>query len=232
MPLGRNITIAPSILSADFSRLGDAISKVENAGATALHIDVMDGHFVPNITVGPPIVASIRAVTDLPLDVHLMIDEPARYVDPIRQAGADWISVHAEADAHLHRTIQHIRNQGARGGVALNPATPLCDVEEILPYVDYVLLMTVNPGFGGQEFIPESIDKIQRMREMIVTRKLAVQIEVDGGIGASNLNDVLDAGADIIVSGSAVYRHPSGPGEGVRELTQIAKSFSRIFETT
>ncbi len=198
--------IAPSILSADFTRLGDEIKAVEKAGADYIHIDVMDGHFVPNITIGPLIVEAARRATILPLDVHLMISNPDQYVDEFRKAGADIITVHAEAVNHLHRSIQLIRKSGARTGVSLNPATPLDALEYVLDDLDMVLLMTVNPGFGGQEFIKEVLPKIKRLKEIIKARGLATEIEVDGGINADTIGMVSSAGADIFVAGSAVFK--------------------------
>jgi ribulose-phosphate 3-epimerase len=198
--------IAPSILSADFTRLGDEIRAVEKAGADYIHIDVMDGHFVPNITIGPMIVEAVRQVTKLPLDVHLMISNPDQYVEEFRKAGADIITVHAEAVNHLHRSIQLIRSSGVRTGVSLNPATPLDALEYVLDDLDMVLLMTVNPGFGGQGFIKEVLPKIKRLKEMIKTRGLATEIEVDGGINSDTIGLVSSAGADIFVAGSAVFK--------------------------
>jgi ribulose-phosphate 3-epimerase len=198
--------IAPSILSADFTRLGDEIKAVEKAGADYIHIDVMDGHFVPNITIGPLIVEAARRATILPLDVHLMISNPDQYVDEFRKAGADIITVHAEAVNHLHRSIQLIRKSGARTGVSLNPATPLDALEYVLDDLDMVLLMTVNPGFGGQEFIKEVLPKIKRLKEIIKARGLATEIEVDGGVNANTIGIVSSAGADIFVAGSAVFK--------------------------
>jgi ribulose-phosphate 3-epimerase len=198
--------IAPSILSADFTRLAEEIKAVEKAGADYIHIDVMDGHFVPNITIGPMIVEAAGRATKLPLDVHLMIANPDQYVEEFRKAGADIITVHAEAVDHLHRSIQLIRNSGAMTGVSLNPATPLDALEYVLDDLDMVLLMTVNPGFGGQEFIKEVLPKIKRLKEMIKTRGLATEIEVDGGINADTIGMVSSAGADIFVAGSAVFK--------------------------
>src|SRR6266851_4711534 len=199
----RTIDLAPSILSADFSRLGAEIEAVERGGATILHVDVMDGHFVPNITVGLPVVKSLARATRLPLDTHLMISEPGRYAEQFVQAGAKMVSVHVEADAHLHRTVNSIKSAGAKAGVVVNPATPVESLTEILSFVDYVLVMSVNPGFGGQEFIPTAIDKVRRLRRLIDQRGLAVRIEIDGGIDVENIQQVVDAGAEIIVSGSA-----------------------------
>lgn len=197
--------IAPSILSADFADLGGEIRRVADAGADLIHVDVMDGHFVPNLTIGPPVVAAIRKTTDLPFDVHLMLANPEAMVTPFIKAGADIVTVHAETAPHLHRLVQSIREQGAKAGVSLNPSTPLSAVEEVLDYVDMVLLMTVNPGFGGQKFIPTMVDKIRRLRRMIEARKLTVDIEVDGGIIPDNARQVAAAGANILVAGSAVY---------------------------
>jgi ribulose-phosphate 3-epimerase len=197
--------IAPSILSADFSRLGEEVKAVERAGADYIHIDVMDGHFVPNITVGPMIVKAVRRVTKLPLDVHLMISSPDPFIQNFVDAGADLITVHAEAVHHLHRSIQHIRKSGAKPSVSLNPATPPEVLEYVLADVDMVLLMTVNPGFGSQEFIPEVVPKIRRLREMIEKRKLEVEIEVDGGINAETIHDAAAAGAEVLVAGSAIF---------------------------
>lgn len=211
--------IAPSILSADFTRLGDEIRAVEKAGADYIHIDVMDGHFVPNITIGPMIVEAARQVTKLPLDVHLMISNPDQYVEEFRKAGADIITVHAEAVNHLHRSIQLIRSSGARTGVSLNPATPLAELEYVLDDLDMVLLMTVNPGFGGQGFIKEVLPKIKKLKEMIKTRGLATEIEVDGGINADTIELVSSAGADVFVAGSAVFKSRDY-GETIRVLRE------------
>ena len=197
--------IAPSILSADFTRLGEEIKAVEKAGADYIHIDVMDGHFVPNITIGPMLVKAARQVTKLPLDVHLMILHPDQFIDDFIKAGADLITVHAEAIDHLHRSIQYIRKAGAKPAVSLNPATPLQGIEYVLEDLDMVLLMTVNPGFEGQAFIPEMIPKIERLREMIDKRGLNIEIEVDGGIGPDNIHLSSSAGADVFVAGSAIF---------------------------
>ncbi|MBM2837981.1 MAG: rpe [Deltaproteobacteria bacterium] len=197
--------IAPSILSADFSRLGEEIRAVEEAGADYIHVDVMDGHFVPNITIGSPVVTAIRKVTKLPLDIHLMISEPDRYIADFAKAGSDIITVHAEACVHLHRTIGYIKEQGIRAGVSLNPSTPLSLIEHILEDVDMVLLMTVNPGFGGQKFIKTMLPKIAEMRRIINDRGLKVELEVDGGVTLDNIYDISRAGADSFVAGSAVF---------------------------
>ena len=217
----RIIDIAPSILSADFSRLGDEIEAVKRGGATILHVDVMDGHFVPNLTVGLPVVQSIAAASDLPIDAHLMISEPGRYAEEFVAAGAKMVSVHVEADAHLHRTLNSIKSAGAQAGVVLNPATPIESLAEALPYADYVLVMSVNPGFGGQKFIPTSTDKVRRLREMIDARQLNVRIEIDGGIGLDNIAAVVSAGAEIIVAGSAIFGkgNPEAAARALREAT-------------
>ena len=216
---GRTIDIAPSILSADFARLGEEISAVERGGAGILHVDVMDGHFVPNLTVGLPVVKSLAKATHLPIDAHLMISEPGKYAEQFVKAGARMVSVHVEADANLHRTLASIRSAGALAGVVLNPATPVNALEEALQFVDYVLVMSVNPGFGGQKFITESVDKVKRLRRTIVDRQLPVRIEIDGGIDRSNIETVVNAGAEIIVAGSAVFGG-NDPEAAVRELRE------------
>src|ERR1044072_8482177 len=213
----RHIDIAPSILSADFSCLGDQIQAVERGGAGILHVDVMDGHFVPNITVGLPVVKSLAGFTRLPIDAHLMITEPGLYATEFVSAGAKMVSVHVEADAHLHRTLMSIKDAGAQAGVVLNPATPVGAVEEALQFADYILVMSVNPGFGGQKFIPQSVEKVRRLRQMINERQLHVRIEIDGGIDRNNIETVVEAGAEIIVAGSAVFG-TSNPEEAVKEL--------------
>ena len=211
--------IAPSILSADFSRLGEEVKAVEQAGADYIHIDVMDGHFVPNITIGPIIVKAVKGVTELPLDVHLMISNPDDFIDDFIQAGADILTVHAEAGYHLHRSLQHIRKVGVKSAVSLNPASPLSMIEYVLDDLDMVLLMTVNPGFGGQDFIPEVIPKIERLREMIDKRGLDIELEVDGGIGPETINRVSSAGADVFVAGSAIY-HSKDYAETIRLMRE------------
>jgi len=200
-----NVQIAPSILSADFGRLASEIEAVEKAGADVIHVDVMDGHFVPNITLGPLIVKAIRPVTGLPLDCHLMISDPDSYIDAFADAGSDWITVHVEACTHLHRTIQAIKDRGIKAGAVLNPATSLSTLDYVLEDLDVVLLMSVNPGFGGQGFIPSALRKIRELREMIKSRDLNIPIEVDGGVNLKTIRDVVSAGADICVAGSAVY---------------------------
>ena len=197
--------IAPSILSADFSRLGDEIRAVEDAGADMIHVDVMDGHFVPNITIGPPVVASIKKIARVPLDVHLMIEDPDRYAPAFADAGSDIITVHAEAALHLHRTLHLIREMGARAGVSINPATSLAAVEEVLGDIDLFLIMTVNPGFGGQVFIETMLPKIRKARGMLDRTAPDVILEVDGGVTLRNLETVSEAGADLFVAGSAIF---------------------------
>jgi ribulose-phosphate 3-epimerase len=212
------IKLAPSILSADFSRLGEQIAEVTKAGADYIHIDVMDGHFVPNITIGAPVVASIRSCTNLPLDVHLMIEQPEDYVVQFAEAGADIITVHIEIDRHIHRLIKAIKDTGAKAGIALNPATPLSSLDEILPSLDLVLVMTVNPGFGGQTFIEDSIGKITRMRSILESRGIEAELEVDGGITADIAPRVVKAGADVLVAGAAIFskNNPTGAMKQIR----------------
>jgi ribulose-phosphate 3-epimerase len=214
--------LAPSILSADFGRLAEQIAEAARGGAGMVHVDVMDAHFVPNLTLGPPVVKSLRKATDLPLDCHLMIENAERWVDAFADAGADWVSVHVEAVPHLQRTIAHLRSRGVKAGVALNPATPLSLIEEILPELDYVLVMSVNPGFSGQSFIPSSLDKVRRLRQQIRDRGLHAVIEVDGGVDASNIKAIVDAGAEVLVAGNAVY----GQGDAeaaARRLLEAAR---------
>ena len=215
--------MAPSILSADFSRLGEEIKAVEKAGAEVIHVDVMDGHFVPNITIGPPVVAAVRKITDLPLDVHLMIADADSYIEDFAKSGADWITVHVEACPHLHRTISRIKELGKKAGAVLNPATPLVSLDEILGDLDLVMLMSVNPGFGGQSFIRSSIDKIKNLRTMIHDRGLEVGIEVDGGVSPATIEDVAGAGANIFVAGSAVFGKQNY-AEVIKEMKGICQS--------
>ena len=197
--------IAPSILSADFAILGEEVKAVEKAGADYIHVDVMDGHFVPNITIGPLVVEGVHKVTDLPLDVHLMIENPDQYINDFAKAGAGIITVHTEAVNHLHRSVQLIREAGCSTGVSLNPATPLEEIEYVLEDLDMVLIMSVNPGFGGQKFIPGVLPKIKKLREMINKRGLNIDIEVDGGVNSKTIGDVSAAGANIFVAGSAIF---------------------------
>lgn len=211
------VEIAPSILSADFAKLGAEIEAIERGGAEIVHVDVMDGHFVPNITVGLPVVKAIAKATRLLIDAHLMISEPGRYATQFVEAGAKMVSVHVEIDPHLHRTLTSIREKGAMAGIAINPGTSLTALEESLQFADFVLLMSVNPGFGGQKFISSSIDKVRRLRSMIEDRRLKTRIEIDGGIDRTNIAEVVNAGAEIIVAGSAVFGTPD-PAKGVREL--------------
>ena len=218
-----NVRLAPSILSANFAALGDDIRKVEDAGAQILHVDVMNGHFVPNITIGPPVVRSIRKATRLPLDVHLMISDPDRYIPDFVEAGASILTVHAEASVHLDRTLNFIRSQNVLAGVSINPATPVSAVEHALGIADMLLIMTVNPGFGGQKFIPYTVEKIRSARQIIDERNYSCLIEVDGGIDSTTVPAVVKAGAQILVSGSAIFHAPD-PGRKVKELLEIAGS--------
>ncbi len=212
--------LAPSILSADFGRLADEVQAAERGGAGVVHVDVMDGHFVPNLTVGPAVVKAVRRATKLPIDVHLMIENPDLHVDAFRDAGADWISVHVEAVTHLQRTIAHLRGRGASPGVVLNPATPLATLEEILPEVDYVLVMSVNPGFGGQKFLPSALAKVRRLARSIGDRGLPARVEVDGGIDATNARTLVAAGAEILVAGNAVF----GRGQAESDARAIVEA--------
>lgn len=218
----RRVRIAPSILSADFSRLGEQVAEAERAGADIIHIDVMDGRFVPNITVGPLVVRALRPVTRLPLHVHLMIVEPERHIDAFARAGADLITVHVETSPHLDRTLAQIREAGARPAVTLNPATPLVMIEEVLDQVDLILLMTVNPGFGGQEMIPSSPDRVRRLRRMLDERGLeGCSIEVDGGINEATIPEIVSAGADVLVMGSAIFGAEGGIAEAMGRMRSL-----------
>ena len=221
------IEIAPSILSADFARLADDIARVERAGVTILHVDVMDGHFVPNITIGPPVVESIRKVTRLQLDVHLMIENPERFVAAFVEAGANSVSVHYEACRHLDGTLGLIRKAGALAGVVLNPATPVAVLEDVLEVADYVLLMSVNPGFGGQKLIPYVLEKARKLDRMRREKKLALPIEIDGGVNRQNLADVVRSGCEWIVTGSAIFHTPD-PEATVREMREIAATATGV----
>ena len=216
-----NVRLAPSILSADFARLSDAIGMIERGGAEVVHLDVMDGHFVPNITIGPPVVKALRKETDLPFDCHLMIEEPQRYIPDFLDAGANMISVHVEADHHLHRALALIRDGGAMAGIAINPATAIESIVDAIEYCDYVLVMSVNPGFGGQKFIPGAVERIRRLSEMIRARGLDVLIEVDGGIDENTASSVVGAGARLLVAGSAIFGRPD-PVEAIRTLRTAA----------
>ena len=218
-----SIRIAPSILSANFAALGDDIRKVEDAGAQLIHVDVMDGHFVPNITIGPPVVKSIRKATKLPLDVHLMISDPDQYITAFVEAGADMVTVHAEATVHLDRTLNFIRSQKVGAGVSINPATPVSTVQHALGLADMLLIMTVNPGFGGQKFIPYTVEKVREARQVIENRRYRCVIEVDGGIDSDTLPDVVRAGAEVLVAGSAIFHAPD-PARKIKEMLEIAAS--------
>jgi ribulose-phosphate 3-epimerase len=199
------IELAPSILSADFAHLAEQVRAAAEGGGTVLHVDVMDGHFVPNITIGPPVVASLRKATEVPLDCHLMIENPDQYIPAFVAAGADWISVHQEACVHLYRTLQLIRSHGAQVGVVINPATPVETLTEVLDIVDYVLVMSVNPGFGGQKFIPGALHKLRKLAELRNARGLNFRLEVDGGVSLETVGEVVRAGAEILVAGNAVF---------------------------
>ena len=217
------VEVAPSILAADFACLGDAIGAVERGGATLLHVDVMDGHFVPNISIGIPVVASLRKATKLPLDVHLMIENPEEYIGEFAKAGADMISVHQEATPHLDRALAMIREHGCKPGAVINPATPVMMLSEVLGKVDHVLVMSVNPGFGGQAFIPEATGKIKELQEIRSRHHYNYRIEVDGGIGPENVAEVVRAGAQILVAGTSIF-HTADPAAAVRELGQLASA--------
>lgn len=212
------IKIAPSILSADFGRLGEQVAEAERAGADYVHVDIMDGHFVPNITMGPLVVQAVRRNTSLPLDVHMMIASPERYIDEFVDAGADIVTVHVEACAHLHRVVHQIRESGAKAGAALNPATPPSAVEEVLADLDQVLVMTVNPGFGGQAFIHSAVDKIRRVRARLDSLGLTADLEVDGGISSATARTAVDAGARVLVAGSAIYNDRMSVDEAMSAL--------------
>jgi ribulose-phosphate 3-epimerase len=217
------LQIAPSLLSADFSNLGEAVAQAERGGADLIHVDVMDGHFVPNITIGPPVVKSLKRVSRLPLDVHLMIEDPDRYIEAFVSAGAASVTVHAEAVVHLHRTVHLIRSLGAKAGVALNPATPVAAIEEIAGDLDYVLVMTVNPGFGGQTFIPRSESKVRAVRDLLRRAGSRAPIEVDGGIDVHTAAGIVAAGADILVAGNAIFGS-ADPVRAIHELRAAARA--------
>ncbi|HXF69384.1 MAG TPA: ribulose-phosphate 3-epimerase [Thermoflexus sp.] len=220
----REIKIAPSILSADLACLARAVSEVVEAGADWIHVDVMDGHFVPNLTFGMPVVAALRRITSLPLDVHLMIEAPERYLEAFAHAGADRLIVHVEACPHLHRVVHQIRGLGLRAGVALNPATPLGAIEEILPDIDQVLIMTVNPGFGGQAFIERMLEKVRRARRMIDALGRPIELEVDGGVGPENASALVEAGATVLVAGASIFEAPEGPAGALRRLRKSVEN--------
>lgn len=219
--------IVPSILSADFARLAEEIARVEQAGVSLLHVDIMDGHFVPNLTLGPPVVKSIRKVTKATLDLHCMIENPDQYAPLFIEAGADQISVHQEACTHLDRTLRLIQEKGAKAGVVLNPATPVGTLEDVLDIVDYVLVMSVNPGFGGQEFIPNALNKIRSLARMRQERGLQFAIEIDGGVSKDNVQEIVRAGCDWLVAGSAVF-HSADPARTVKEMQQLAATAGAV----
>ncbi len=214
------IELAPSILSADFAHLAEQVARAQEGGASVIHVDIMDGHFVPNLTIGPPVVKSLRKVTKLPLDCHLMIDNPDEFIPIFAEAGADWISIHQEATVHLNRSLQHIRDHGVRAGVVINPATPVGTLFEVLEMVDYVLVMSVNPGFGGQKFLPNSLHKMRHLAEIRAQRGLNYRIEVDGGVGLDTVAEVVRAGAEILVAGNAVF----GKGDPKTNAEQLLKA--------
>jgi ribulose-phosphate 3-epimerase len=216
------VELAPSILSADFAHLADNVQAVADGGATVLHVDVMDGHFVPNITIGPPVVACLRKVTRLPLDVHLMIENPDQFIPAFVDAGADWISVHQEACIHLHRTLELIRSHGMNVGVVINPATPVEMLSEVLDMVDHVLVMSVNPGFGGQSFIPFTLDKVRKLAALRAAGNADFRIEIDGGISTDTIAGAVRAGVEILVAGNAVYGH-GNPRENTQRLLKLAR---------
>ncbi len=214
------IELAPSILSADFARLGEQVNAAVDGGGTVLHVDVMDGHFVPNITLGPPVVASLRKVTSVPMDCHLMIENPDEFIPAFIDAGADWISVHQEACRHLHRTLELIRSHGALAGVVINPATPVQTLSEVLGMVDYVLVMSVNPGFGGQKFIPASLDKIRKLVTMRNAKGANFRIEIDGGVALNTVAEIVRAGAEVLVAGNAIF----GKGDPTSNTQQLLRA--------
>jgi len=216
------VRIAPSILSADFAKLGEAVRLAEKAGADLIHVDIMDGHFVPNLTLGPQLVAAIRRETHLPIDVHLMVENPRAFIPLFHAAGADWISLHVEATAHLHKDLAMIRGLGRKAGVALNPATPIDTLKEALGELDFILVMSVDPGWGGQSFIPSCLEKIRKLRDWIRAEKRDILIEVDGGIKLDNVEDIIRAGMEVVVAGSAIFEAPD-PARVIRAMKEIAR---------
>jgi ribulose-phosphate 3-epimerase len=218
--MGMHVKLAPSILSADFSRLGEQVAEATRAGADYIHVDVMDGHFVPNITIGASVVASLRTWTHLPLDVHLMIERPDCYISQFASSGANILTVHVEACSHLHKTIQSIKELGIKVGVALNPATPLSTIDEVMSQVDLILVMSVNPGFGGQTFIAESLSKISRLRNILDDKNLAIELEVDGGINIDNAHSIVEAGANVLAAGNSVFKAKEGINESLRRMRE------------
>jgi ribulose-phosphate 3-epimerase len=222
----QRIKIAPSILSADFARLGEQVQEVTKAGADYIHIDVMDGRFVPQITIGAPVVAAIRSWTDLPLDVHLMIESPEQQISQFAKAGANIITVHMETCPHIHRGVQMIKDEGCKAGISINPATSISVLDEILPEVDLVLLMTVNPGFGGQKFIESTLNKIERLRKVLDRRKLKAELEVDGGINTETAPRVVKAGARVLVAGAAIFESQKGIAEAIKKLKSSLQSIT------
>ena len=222
MTLTQNIEIAPSVLAADFARLGDQIAEADEGGADYIHLDVMDGHFVPNLTFGVPIIAAVRGSTEAVFDVHMMVDSPEDYIDELAAAGADIITVHVEAVDQLHQVIKQIKDSGTLAGLALSPATPVTTLQDILPELDLVLIMSVNPGFGGQSFIPNTIGKIEQVRRMLDDNGLTAKLEVDGGIGPDNAEDVVTAGARVLVAGSAVYSSVDGVASAIKAIRDAA----------
>ena len=216
------VRIAPSILSADFSKLGEAVKLAEKAGADLIHVDIMDGHFVPNLTLGPQLVAAIRRETRLPIDVHLMVENPRAFIPLFHAAGADWISLHVEATAHLHKDLAMIRGLGRKAGVALNPATPIDTLKEALAELDFILVMSVDPGWGGQSFIPSCLEKIRKLRDWIRAEKRDILIEVDGGIKLDNVEDIIRAGMEVVVAGSAIFEAPD-PAGIIKAMKEIAR---------
>lgn len=220
------VQIAPSILSADFTRIADAVRMMEEGGADLIHIDIMDGHFVPNLTFGPGLVSAVKRITSLPVDVHLMVENPRPFISLFQEAGADWISIHLEASAHLHMDISLIKKAGCRAGLVLNPATPIHLMTEIIPEIDYVLLMTVNPGWGAQKFIETGREKIRQLKRWIIDKELDVRIEIDGGVKADNMRELIEDGADILVVGSGIFK-TDNPVDTLRAMKNTAEGIDR-----